>query len=241
MGSESTEFEFCPTLAEMVRSQKIVGRSGRVFDQLAALSTPNNLLTLRNLVLNLKPERTLEVGLAFGGSALVFAATHRDLGHAPSGQHVCIDPFQETVWDSSALLMLEHAQLSKYVDFRPHSSALELAEMQKNNDQIGLAYIDGSHLFEDVFVDAYFVIRLLRQDGLVAFDDSTNPHVAKVIGFLRNCLHASLEEFDLTPYRSETASSIRYRLARALGKTQLTVFRKTGPCEREWNAPFCRF
>jgi hypothetical protein len=31
--------------------------------------------------------------------------------------------------------------------------------------RFGLAYIDGSHLFEDVFVDAYYVTRSVEQGG----------------------------------------------------------------------------
>ena len=106
------DFEFCPVLAEVARSRRIVGNNGKVFEQLAALSSRNNLLTLRRLMLTLNPERTLEIGLGFGGSTLMFASTHRDLRHAPCGQHTSIDPFQTTVWDSSAILLLERTDFA---------------------------------------------------------------------------------------------------------------------------------
>ena len=51
---------FCPELAQLVRSQRAVGRSGRPFEGLAALSTLNNLNVLRGLMHELKPARTLE-------------------------------------------------------------------------------------------------------------------------------------------------------------------------------------
>jgi cephalosporin hydroxylase len=69
----SADFEFCPALAEMMRTRRVTGNSGKVFDGLAALSTGSNLLTLRRLMLNLRPKRTLEIGLSFGGSALMLA------------------------------------------------------------------------------------------------------------------------------------------------------------------------
>jgi hypothetical protein len=91
----------------------------------------------------------------------MFGATHRDLGRAPVGQHVVLDPFQETVWDRTGLLAMERAGLSGYLDFRPAFSALELPKMFKRHEQFEMVYVDGSHLVEDVFVDAYFVVRLL--------------------------------------------------------------------------------
>lgn len=235
------DFQFCPVLAELVRSRRIVGKNGKIFEQLRALSSRNNLLTLRHLMLNLNPERTLEIGLGFGGSALMFASTHRDLHHSPRAQHTSVDPFQTTVWDSSAILFLERAGLSEYVDIRLNSSALELPRMLQQSERFGFAYIDGSHLFEDVFVDAYFVIRLLAKGGVVAFDDSSNPHVAKVVAFIRNCLAPDIEELDLSEYRPTGTSGIAYRIARWFGKVQLTAFRKRETCERNWNAPFRSF
>ena len=49
-----------------------------------------------------------------------------------------------------------------------------------NPQKIGLNvcfYIDGSHLFEDVFVDAYLQSGYSPK-GVVAFDNSSSPHVA---------------------------------------------------------------
>lgn len=235
------DFEFCPVLAELVRSRRIVGKTGRVFQQLGSLSSRNNLLTLRHLMLTLNPERTLEIGLGFGGSALVFAATHRDLKRSPAAQHICIDPKQTTAWDSLALTLLERAGLKQYVDVRFNFSALELPKILQDGERFGLAYIDGSHLFEDVFVDAYFVVQLLLEGGVVALDDSANPHIAKVIGFIRSSLAPGIEELDLSKYRPGGPGGVTYRAARWLGKVQLTAFRKIGSCQRKWNAPFRPF
>ena len=234
------DFEFCPVLAEVARSRRIVGNNGKVFEQLAALSSRNNLLTLRRLMLTLNPERTLEIGLGFGGSTLMFASTHRDLHHAPCGQHTSIDPFQTTVWDSSAILLLERAGLEEYVDVRLSSSALELPRMLQQSERFELAYIDGSHLFEDVFVDAYFVIRLLVEGGVVAFDDSANPHIAKVIAFIRRSLAPGIEELDLGEHRPSGSSGITYRAARGSEKFNSPHLGKRER-ERNWNVPFRSF
>ena len=183
----------------------------------------------------------MEVGLSFGGSALVFASSHRELGHAPRGQHVALDPYQEEVWDSCGLLALGRAGLFEYVDFRPAYSSRELPKLLEGGERFGLVYIDGSHLFEDVFVDAYYVARLLADGGVAAFDDISNPHVAKVIRFLRSNLSGALRELDMSVYRRRKQDRFIYRIARRLGKTQLTAFRRVADVKRKWDTSFHAF
>jgi hypothetical protein len=79
------------------------------------------------------------------------------------------------------------------------------------------------------------------EGGVVAFDDSSNRHVAKVLRFLRPSLHGRLEELDLSGYRTYGADGLMYRMARRLGKVQLTAFRRIAGIAREWNAPFHAF
>lgn len=241
--SDPNSLQFCPVLAELVQSRRTIGTSGKVFNGIGALSSRNNLLTLRRLLLALKPERTLEIGLSFGGSALVFAASHKDLGRTPGRQHIALDPYQKAVWDSCGLLAVERSDLSGYLDFRPAFSAFELPKLIESGEQFGLIYVDGSHLVEDVFVDAYFGMRLLMEGGVIAFDDSSTDHVRKVISFFRSNLRDLCTELDLSPYRRQAkwASRRRYQLARALGKVQLIAFRQIGPTERKWDAPFRSF
>jgi hypothetical protein len=234
-------FDFCPVLDELLRSQRAVGRTGKVFSNLHALSTSNNLHTLRNLMLALNPERTLEVGLSFGGSCLALTATHRDLQHLPRRQHTALDPFQRTVWDDCGIEATKRAALEEYLDFRPESSATELPRLLSAGTRFGLIYIDGSHLFEDVFIDSFYSMRLLEANGILVFDDSSNLHVRKVLRFIRRSLSLSLEEVDLAPCRPDRGISIRYRFARRLGRVQMTAFRRVGNVVRNWNAEYRSF
>jgi len=238
---ETGRFDFCPTLAEVMVTRRFKGRTGKSFDGMGALSSINNLIVLRNLCLDLKPRQTLEIGLSFGGSCLVFTASHRDLGHAPEPQHVALDPFQATVWDDSGLLVAERAGLLPYLDFRPQFSSLELPKLIGEGRKFDLVYIDGSHLFEDVFVDFFFVSQLLDHGGVMAFDDSSDPHVAKVLGFIRRNCSGSFRELELEPYRADFGRNLKYQIAKLIGKKQLTAFRKIGAAVREWNSPFADF
>jgi hypothetical protein len=232
---------FCPELYQLTRTGEATGRSGKTFPSLGALSTLNNLVILRNLAMALKPSATLEIGLSFGGSCLALTASHRDLGRSPERQHVAIDPFQQELWDDVGLLTADRAGLGGYLDFRPAFSCNELPRLLDEGKHFDLAYIDGSHLFEDCFIDFYFVTRLLTHHGLVIFDDSTDPNVRKVLRFITMNLSNTFELFDVAPFRHDKGLAFRYRLARLLGRTQMTAFRKIGPEERPWDSKLVQF
>jgi cephalosporin hydroxylase len=231
-------FDFCPTLAELLQSRKVVGRTGRVYEGLAALSTINNLLMVHSFMIETHPLRTLEIGLGFGASALVFCSSHKQLGRPAEAQHIALDPFQTTVWDSCGIMTLERAGLRDYMDFHQAYSALELPKLVERGARFGLVYVDGSHLVEDVFVDAYFVIRLLTEGGVVLFDDSSNSHIAKVLRFLRSSIRGGLEELKLSHCNRHR---FIYSVARRLGKVNLTAFRRIGRVERAWDSAFHPF
>ncbi|HWB57944.1 MAG TPA: hypothetical protein VG733_00565, partial [Chthoniobacteraceae bacterium] len=80
---------FCPPLASMLQAGEVAGRSGNV-RKISSVSTLNNLVVLHNLFMEMKPERTLEIGFAHGGSALLFTICQRDAGRQPCGQHTAI-------------------------------------------------------------------------------------------------------------------------------------------------------
>jgi predicted O-methyltransferase YrrM len=244
---DPSEWDFCPSLKEMIETDRAEGTTGKVFQPLSALSTLGNLRMLRALMLELKPEKTLEVGMAFGGSALVMATSHRDLGHSPSQQHIAIDPFQTTFWDSIALAGLQDAGLSSFVEHIEQPSAVCLPELLKaNRESIEFVYIDGSHLFEDVFIDFYYSTWLTSPEGIILLDDSTHPDVRKVIRFIKGNLQHLLEPFDLTPWRTTVDEPFWKTVGRRLrGRYQLTAFRKRKSLEsyemRPWNSVLNNF
>jgi predicted O-methyltransferase YrrM len=225
---------FCPELEELYRLGHAVGQTGKVFDNVSALSTPNNLRTLRALMMERRPLQTLEVGLAFGGSAMTMAVSHRDLQQPPARQHTALDPHQRQHWDNCAVQALERAGLIGYVDVREQPSAIALAELVGRRATFDLIYVDGSHLFDDVFVDAYFGFRLLSDTGLILFDDCTIDHVSKVLKFVTTNWQGWTDEVDLSPYRPD-GQSVRYKIGRQLGKTQLRAFRRTATPSRPWD------
>jgi hypothetical protein len=239
--SSNEQFAFCPVLAGMLERCEAVGRSGKSLN-ISDLSTVHNLLTLRALHTSCGAKRTMEVGFSSGGSCLVFTQTHKDLGALPENQHVAIDPFQRSSWiDEAGLVSIERANLRDYLDFREEPSCYALPRLVEEDLKFELIYIDGSHLFEDVFIDFYFAARLLKERGIILFDDSSLAHVQKVLRFIRTNLKSSFSEIDLTPYRPKTDKKLRYWAAHALGKVQLTGFIKVGSASRNFDSAFNNF
>jgi predicted O-methyltransferase YrrM len=235
----SSSLDFCPVLSTLYRERRVVGRSGKVFEELGALSTVNNLLQIRTLMMEFAPERTLEIGMAFGGSALTFAASHRDLERSALRQHTAIDHAQNSYWDDAGRLNLDRAGLADYVEVIEQYSAFALPQLIDEKRKYDLIYVDGSHQFEDVLVDFVFCHELLNVGGMILFDDSTDSQVAKVLRFIESnydeiyCPEALL--------RGTQTQRLKRRLARALHKNQLTGYRKLRDGRQNWGKPLKQF
>lgn len=238
--NSDASLDFCPVLARMISSGVAEGQSGRSIEIASSISTVNNLLVIRNILMAREISETLETGMRAGGSCLVFTQSLRDRG-APSGvRHVAVDPYQRHPFnDACGLRAIERAGLSTLLDFREEFSSSALPALLKEGRVFSVIYVDGSHNFEDVFVDMYYSTKLLRMGGLVLFDDSQSKGVRKVLQFVRKNLGPSLREVDLTPYRP--AVSLKYQIARRLNRHHLSAFEKVGQLERPYGYGFTNF
>ena len=225
--------DFCPVLVQMLAENKTVGKSGKQFTDLASNSTLNNLRFIEQTMRARRPQRTLEVGLAFGASTLVFCFEHHRLGHGPAKQHTAIDPYQPyALYDEAGVHAIERAGLANFLDYRPEFSEFVLPRLLESDQRYDLIYIDGSHLFENVFVDAFYAARLLNDGGWMIMDDSSDPHICKVNDFVRTNLSGAIKEVPLGAKSAITG---------LFGKRQLTVFERLpydGPHPpRKWDTP----
>ena len=230
-------FDYCQPLRQLVETGQVSTPDGDLI-QSHASSTVNNLVVLRNLIQKERPSRTLEIGLAHGASALAILATLREV-HADSNfQHVAIVPFQTTDWKSIALSQIAEAGLDTNFEFHQEESCLALSEMCRQKRSFDLIYVDGSHLFEDVFLDFFFCSRLLSEGGLVLFDDCRDKHVRKAMKFIETNYSGVLRK---ESFMSHGLDSLKRKIANWLGSTQLVGFRRIGKPPREWNSRFVNF
>ena len=228
----NNDFDYCSTLASIVNGERPEAKT-----LLQSGSTGNNLKIIRSVVQKVDAKDTLEVGLACGVSALAFLATLAG-GEKTDFSHTAIDPYQSSAWHSLGIKHVEEAGFSKNFTCIHEPSSIALASLVKANRKFDVIYVDGSHLFEDVFVDMYFCNMLTRVGGYVLMDDSTDPHVSKVIRFMRSNFCNILQE---STFDDAVQLTLKRRLGRLLGYRQLTIFTKRTDSRRVWNAKFSSF
>lgn len=131
---------------------------------------------LRDWLLAERAQVVIEVGLAYGASALAIAEALIANG-ADDAAQVIIDPFQDQ-FDDAGWKVLVAAGLSGLCSLERERSQLALARLSANAFVADAAFVDGSHIFHNVFVDLFFLRELVRPGGLVILDDCDWPSVA---------------------------------------------------------------
>lgn len=171
-----------------------------------------------------KPAKSLEIGMAYGLSTLFICQAHCDNG---SGSHTAIDPFEVTAFKSIGLLNIERADLQHLLRFFQVRSDEVLPQLSAQKESFDFALIDGSHLFDNVLVDFFYVDKLLNVGGHLVFDDLWMPGVRKVASFvLRN------RSYLLVPPPSKPATPSWKRVLRT-GRRILQ-----NPFGRDWTLKF---
>jgi len=132
---------------------------------------------LQSIIKGIQPQVCLEVGLAFGISAL-FIREALD----PRCRYIAIDPFQHHHWHGIGLTNLRRAGYD--VEFYEEASQATLPRLWANGLTIDFAFIDGMHTFDHALVDFFYIDRMLRVGGVVAIDDANWPSLHKLCRFI---------------------------------------------------------
>lgn len=133
----------------------------------------------------------VEVGLANGASALAIAEALVTNG-ASDDAHLIIDAFQDQ-FDEAGWNVLVSTGLSGLCVLEREWSQHALA---CNGFVADAAFVDGSHLFHNVFVDLFFLRELVRPGGLVVLDDCDWPAVATAARYFELNAGWQLEPMD---------------------------------------------
>ena len=148
---------------------------------------------IRSWVIRERAEHTIEVGLGYGVSALFACEGLLAVGRA-GARHVVIDPHQDGRFAGCGLQFLAEAGVAHMVEHHAEESQVVLPRLLGQGSRFDLAIVDGNHRFDAVFVDLYYLGRLLRPGGIVFLDDYQLPGVARAAAFfLANCGWAAEE------------------------------------------------
>lgn len=143
---------------------------------------------LRDAVLAHGATRTLEIGLGYAIATLFICDGL--LQNRPDGRHVVIDPFQHESLPGDAPLFggagvraLQRAGVRALVELYEEGSEVVLPRLLANGRRFDFAFVDGSHRFENVFLDLVFCARLLGEGDVVFVDDTHHPPVAHATAY----------------------------------------------------------
>jgi predicted O-methyltransferase YrrM len=137
---------------------------------------------LRDILVAHAAHVVIEVGLAYGSSALAIGEALCSTG-ATAVSHIVIDPFQATAYDNVGWDALNAAGLAAHTTLIGEASAIALARLVHDGFTADAAFVDGSHRFHEVFVDLYFLRKLVRPGGLIVLDDAAWPSVAAALRY----------------------------------------------------------
>jgi predicted O-methyltransferase YrrM len=201
-------------LAEIIETGTVRGAAGGGPVTLHSAVSVSEGHFLQKIVRELDPTVCVEVGLAFGVSALFICDS---LTVRPETKYFVIDPAQHTsmggtAWDGIGLANLVRAGYGNFVNLIEEPSYRALSKLEQLGQRIDFAFIDGWHTFDFAFVDFFFIDRMLKVGGVVAFDDADWSAVRRVCRFVKNNLSYSLIGAD----GNDPEPSVKRRAAEAL-------------------------
>lgn len=146
------------------------------------VSLPNeDCDALRDLFIAEQARVVIEIGLAYGSSALAIGEALVSQGQQDA-KHVIIDAypdhFRNAGWEA-----ITAAGLSNLCTLLTDRSQLALPRLLTEDFVADAAFVDGSHIFHNVFVDLYFLRELVRPGGLIVLDDFQWPSVATAVRY----------------------------------------------------------
>jgi predicted O-methyltransferase YrrM len=178
-------------LADIVTSQRVSDGTSSFplrhpdFPDLPVAVDADEGALLQRIVADIRPERSLEIGCAYGVSSLyicdALASTSAEGSTSTRARHIIVDPFQTTQWRGIGIKNIRDAGFATLVDFREERSEVVLPRLLDEGATLDFAFIDGWHTFDQVMVEFYFINRLLRVGGVIAFDDANRRSINRVI------------------------------------------------------------
>jgi len=137
---------------------------------------------LRDLLIAERVRTVVEIGLAYGSSALAIGEALVTVGSA-SPRHIVIDPFQREAFSNVGWDLLCSAGLDPIATLLVEPSSVALPRLVAEGVVADAAFVDGSHRYHEVFVDLYFLRKIVRPGGLVVLDDDWTPSVRTAVRY----------------------------------------------------------
>jgi predicted O-methyltransferase YrrM len=175
-------------LKEIFESKSVQDANGARFS-LHSNTSIEQCLYIDKIMQQIRPEICIEIGLAYGVSALQILDSmgkfHTDF------KHIIIDPYQDVDWKGIGLLNIDRAGYKNRVDFYQQLSDQVLPTLYIKNTKIDFAYVDSTKVFDTLMVDVFYITKMLNIGGVIILDDCDFPGIRMLVRFMAK--HPSLE------------------------------------------------
>lgn len=180
-------------LGELAETGKIVSQvDNQEFEIFPVAIDPVEGQRLRDWVIRESATKTIEIGLGYGLSTL-YICEGLLMGGQPKAAHVAMDPHQSG-YENCGLQVLEAAGVLDLVEFFETESQILLPRFLESGRNFDFAFVDGSHLFDRVFLDLIYLGRILTPGSIVFVDDYQMPAIERAVSFCTTNLDWTTEE-----------------------------------------------
>lgn len=173
-------------IEQLVRDGSVVARlDGSEHTVFPVAISQEEGTALRDWVCRESAAKTIEIGCGYGFSALNVCEGLLRNGN-PDARHVVLDPNQATRFANCGLQVLEDAGVRQMVDHYADVSEIVLPQFLKEGRSFDFGFVDGNHNFEHVFLDLFYLGRLVRKGGIIMLDDYGVQGIQRAVAFYVN-------------------------------------------------------
>jgi len=171
-------------LESMFNTEKQLGSDGIPYEldglTKVSFSQGNLLAALHN---SIRPSLSIEIGLAYGFSALFILDSMFENNY---GKHIAIDPYEVTDWHGIGLKAIHDLEFDDRFEWQEAMSIDALSTMRRDGVRAQYIYIDGSHSFDAALIDFCCSDKILDTGGVIILDDMWMLPINAVVSFVKN-------------------------------------------------------
>ena len=152
----------------------IAALDGTRHDLFPVAMDPREGVALQEWIRKEKPASVIDIGLGYG-FATINAVKALLETHQESFSLFTIDPYQDRRFSDLGLQFIGDIGVNNQIEFCKRPSEFVLPELQQQGRKFDFAIVDGTHRFEGVFIDLFYLNNLLEPSSVIFLDDYQIP------------------------------------------------------------------
>jgi len=171
----------------------VAASDGTRHDLFPVAMDPREGMALQEWIRKENPASVIDIGLGYGVAAInAIKALLETRGDAFS--LLTVDPYQDRRFSDLGLQFIGEIGVNNQIEFCKRQSELILPELQQQGRKFDFAIVDGTHRFECVFIELFYLNNLMASSSVIFLDDYQIPGVRKAIAFFLSNMQWTMEE-----------------------------------------------